>query len=400
MKLALVHMRHSGTGGTERYLNQIAAHMAARGHVVTVVCRTHEAAPHPAVRFAVVRPFAVGSAWRMWAFAQAVQRHVEDQDYDVVFGLGKTWTHDVIRLGGGCHATYLALAHPATLTRWERLTHKGWLKHRLALRIERRALAPGYCARVITNSELVKRDAVARYALPPERVAVVYNGVDPERFHPRRRDEGGAALRQSCGFDGDDVVVLFLGTGYGRKGLGAVLEAFPPLLRTQPRAKLLVVGYDSAGPRFERQAHKLGLGDRVRFLGGRRDAETCFAAADVYALPTHYDPFANSTLEALATGLPVITTAANGASELLTAGVEGTVLASPHDVDKLGDALAYWSTDGRARRAAAPARALAERYSHTRTAEATATILEDVAATLPWQPRGAPGMEGAPSGLR
>ena len=69
MKLALVHMRHSGTGGTERYLNQIAAHMAARGYVVTVVCRTHEAAPDPAVRFAVVRPFAVGSAWRMWAFA-------------------------------------------------------------------------------------------------------------------------------------------------------------------------------------------------------------------------------------------------------------------------------------------------------------------------------------------
>ena len=126
----------------------------------------------------------------------------------------------------------------------------------------------------------------------------------------------------------------FSARGTAARDSTPLLEAFPRLLRAQPRAKLLVVGYDSAGPRFERQAHKLGLGDRVRFLGGRRDAETCFAAADLYALPTHYDPFANSTLEALATGLPVITTAANGASELLTAGVEGTVLASPHDIEQ------------------------------------------------------------------
>jgi UDP-glucose:(heptosyl)LPS alpha-1,3-glucosyltransferase len=76
MKVALVHMRHKGIGGTERYLNQIAAYLAARGDDVTIVCRSHETASHPAVRFVRLRPFAMGAAWRMWSFAAAVERHV------------------------------------------------------------------------------------------------------------------------------------------------------------------------------------------------------------------------------------------------------------------------------------------------------------------------------------
>lgn len=378
MKVALVHMRQRGTGGTERYLDQIAAHLATVGHDVTIVCRSHEEAPHPAVRFAVLRPFALGGAWRMWSFARAVEHHVRSVGYDVVFGLGKTWTHDVVRLGGGCHETYLELAHGASVRT------KGWrprrsLKHRLAIAIERRALRPGAYRRIITNSEMVRRDVCRRHHVPPELVSVVYNGVDLDRFHPRRRAADGVAVRQAHGFEAHHFVVLFLGTGYGRKGLDILLTAFPTFLARYPEARLLVAGYDSAQARFEKQAARLGLVERVVFAGGRRDPEAYFAAADLYALPTRYDPFANTTLEAMATGIPVITTSGNGASEIIRHREHGSVLAADGGVEYLSDELSWWAGSGDTGAAGAAARSVAERHSMQSAAEATTNLLESVA---------------------
>ena len=379
MRLALVHMRHAGTGGTERYLNLLSAHLACCGHEVTVVCRSHEAPSHKDVRFELLRPFAIGGAWRMVSFARAVEAHVRRANYDLVLGLGKTWTHDVLRMGGGCHGTYLERAHDSTLTTLERWTGKGRLKHRLALAIERRALAPGAFRRIVTNAEMVKRDVVARYGVDPERVQVIYNGVDTARFHPERRSNEGAELRASLGWSASERVVLFLGTGYGRKGLIRLLEAFAAVRPEHPEARLLVVGYDSARPAYEARARALGLADTTRFLGGRRDTEAVYAASDLYVLPTHYDPFANSTLEALAAGLPVITTDANGASELVERHVEGSVVSARASRvgggDELAAELRHWLQDAHLEPARAAARTLAERHDARSKMEATETLL-------------------------
>lgn len=378
MKVALVHMRQRGTGGTERYLNQVAAHLCDIGHEVTIVCRSHEDAPHPAVRFSVLRPIAFGAAWRMWSFAQAVERHLRSTRYDVVFGLGKTWSHDVIRLGGGCHETYLELAHESTshAKRWGRWRS---VKHRLAVAIERRALRTGAYRRVVTNSDMVRRDVCRRHNVPPELVSVIYNGVDLERFHPRRKQTEGAAVRRAFGFETQDVVVLFLGTGYARKGLDILLAAFPSFLAKCPHARLLVAGYDSAQPHFEKLAERCGIAARVAFAGGRRDAEACFAAADLYVLPTRYDPFANTTLEALASGAAVITTTQNGASEIMQHRTHGSVLTAGSGAEELTGELLWWAESGRYASAVAVARSLAEQHSAAATAEATAVVLESAA---------------------
>lgn len=388
MRVALVHMRHAHSGGTERFLNLAARDLAEAGHEPVVVCRSHEEPPHPAVRFEVLRPLSVTSAGRMLGFARAVEKHVAKADFDVVFGLGKTWSHDVVRLGGGCHATYLELAHAATLTPLERFMRKGVRKHRLALEIEARALAPsparigGGRPLVITNSELVKRDVVARHGVEPDGVEVVHNGTDTQRFTPRLRATEGAALRAELGWGADEEVLLFLGTGYGRKGLMAVLEAAAELAPRRPALRVLVVGYDSSAARYEQRAADLGLAPICRFLGGRRDAERCFAAADVYALPTRYDPFANSTLEALASGLPTITTPTNGGSELVAHGTSGHVLEAAPDTaaftDELAAAIARWLDHREAGGAAA--RAIAERHDAAHMTARTRELLERVSA--------------------
>jgi UDP-glucose:(heptosyl)LPS alpha-1,3-glucosyltransferase len=376
MRVALVHLRQRGTGGTERYLDQLAGHLVERGHAVTVVCRSHEAPPRPEVEFAVLRPPALGGAWRAWAFARAVERHVARSTYDVVFSLGRTWTHDVIRLGGGCHATFLELGRSGE-ERWRGCVDR--LRDRVVLDIERRGLAPGAYTAVVTNSQMVKKDVMQRHAVPEDRLTVIYNGVDLRRFRPARRREG-TALRRDCGLADGDLVVVFLGTGYARKGLSPLLDAFPAFLRTCPNARLLVVGYDSQRRRFERQAERNGVDAAVRFLGGRRDAEVCLAASDIYALPTRYDPFANSTLEALASGLPVVTTSADGASEVIEPGRHGSVIAAPAGAEALYRELVFWSDAERRRRAAHDSRVLAERFPQERTAADSAALLEAVAA--------------------
>ena len=377
MHIGLIHMRHAPVGGTELVLNRVARHLAEREHEVTIVCRSHGEAPHPAVNFEVLRAPVIGAAWRMWAFAKGVEQHVAGGRYDVTLGLGKTWSHDVVRTGGGSHRTYLELAARHTGAGWERRLGTRLLKDRLAIAIEQRAFAPGAYQRVIANSDMVKRDMMQRYAVPEERIEIVYNGVDLQRFHPRNA-ERGAALRTALGLAPDQFVVLFVGNGFGRKGLARLLDGLPALLGERPNARLVVVGKDSNQERFRQRAAALGVDGAVLFLGERRDVEVCYAMADLFCLPTWYDSFAFSVLEALASGVPVVTTQLAGAAELVGS-AEGTVLRGAAEPEDLGLALCDWARDDRARDAASAARTKAERHSISDSLDSIERILLEVA---------------------
>jgi UDP-glucose:(heptosyl)LPS alpha-1,3-glucosyltransferase len=254
MRIALAHLRHAPTGGTERYLDRLAAHLAARGHEVVIVCRSHARAPHAAVRFHVLHGLAVGGAWRMWGFARGRSSATSRARATTSWS---AWA----RPGRRTSCAWVAAASartssgrtPATLTPRDRLLGSGSVKHALAVRIEERALAQP-ATHVVTNSEMVRRDVLARYAIDGERVTTIHNGVDLERFHPRLRAEAGAARRRELGLGPDETVVLFLGTGYARKGLDVVLEAFPQVRAAHPAARLVVAGFDSARPRYEARA--------------------------------------------------------------------------------------------------------------------------------------------------
>jgi len=378
MRIALVHMRHGPVGGTERILEALARHLVERGHTVTIVCRSHGAS-HPAVRFQVLRRAVPGSAWRMWAFAQDVERHVRAADYELVFALGKTWTHDVIRTSGGSHATYVERMRAAGGGGWRDWALLRGPKDRLALAIECRAYAPGAYRRVIANSRLVRDDMVRRHAIPAERIEVVPNGVDVARFRPRPAEEV-AAWRRSVGLAPGDFVLLFLGKGFVRKGLARTLAAFEELAHARPESRLVVVGRDSSAARFEAEARARGLAGRVRFLGERRDPELCLAACDVHVLPTWYDSFAFTVLEALACGKPVITTDGAGASEWLEPGLHGAVLPAGCGAAELAEALRAWSDPERVRAAGPAARARAEELTFERTLARLGDVLERVAA--------------------
>ncbi len=364
-------MRSARVGGTESYLNQVSRRLAERGHDVAIVCRSHEDAPHPGVRFVVLRSFAPGAALRYLAFARDVARHLGTTSYDLVVGLGRTRTQDVLRMSGGCHATYL-----------ERAEGRGPLarlapKHRAILSLEAQALAPGAYRCVIANSELVRRDVMARYAVPGEKIRLVRNGVDLERFHPRNREAAGAALRAELGIADAGPVALFLGTSYERKGLDVLLEAFATLHRERPSSRLLVVGSDSDLATWRSKARALGVEGATVFAGKRRDPDACYAAADVHVLPTRYDSFAYTVLESLASGVPVIVSDAAGASEVVEPSA-GAVLPWSANAGELASALSTWTSPGRREDAASACRRIAEANGADAAAERTIDLFEEV----------------------
>jgi len=323
VKVALVIERFEpGAGGVER----VAQGLAAAGDEVHVVARRTAPAPAsspgPGIRVHRAPAPAFWQPLRVLAFSRAAARHTATLGCDVVHSFSRTRHQDVYRAGGGSHADYLERRHGATRARVARLSPR----HAVLLGIERAVFASPHQL-VQCNSEMVRDEIARRYGVPDERLVVIPNGVDLERFHPRRRASEGARLRVDMHVS-PGAVWLFAGSGWRRKGLDTALRAMATA--SDRTAELWVAGRDAPGP-WRRLADRVGVGGRVRFLGPRSDLEAVCAAADLLLLPTRYDAFANVCLEAAAAGLPVVTSAANGAARALGEGA--AVVDDPEDAD-------------------------------------------------------------------
>lgn len=351
MRIALFIERFEPrSGGVENVCWRVAHGLAEAGDQVRVFAR--RAAESRAVE--VERVFAP-PAWqplRVLAFSRAAARAAARRSYDVVYSLARTAHQDVYRAGAGSHADFMERRFRGPGLRLRRLSPR----HAALLALERQVFRDP-AQLVQCNSKMVYTELRRRYGIPPQRLAVIRNGVDLERFHPRRRRPEGARLREQLGA-GAEPVWLFAGSGFARKGLDTALRA---LARGGPAAsRLWVAGADDPSP-WRRLAERLGVGPRVQFLGYRRDLPALCAAADALLLPTRYDAFANVCLEAAAAGLPSATSAANGAAEIL--GTAGFAVEDPEDADGFAralDALADRKTRERLGRAA---RAIAEGHS-------------------------------------
>jgi UDP-glucose:(heptosyl)LPS alpha-1,3-glucosyltransferase len=229
---------------------------------------------------------------------------------------------------------------------------------------------------VICNSEMVRDEIRRGFRVAPEKLHLVYSGVDLEHFHPRLRDSLRGAARAELGCRPRDTLFLFVGSGFSRKGLGAAIEA---LARTaNPSFWLLVVGRDREEGRFMEQAQRAGLGERVRFLGARDDVRPLYAAADCFILPSRYDPFPNTALEALAMGLPSIVSSRCGAAEVVKAGVSGWIC-DPDDPAGIARLMQQADQALRDPGVTAAARATAERFG----IDAMAGKLAELYTSLP-----------------
>ncbi|MFH1058312.1 MAG: glycosyltransferase family 4 protein, partial [Pseudomonadota bacterium] len=340
LRLGLVRLKYEPGGGAETTLDLLARGLATAGHRVTVITSAWSGQPPEGVEVARVEAPGKGSA-RLNAFALGAAQAAAKLSLDTWLSLERTPGAPVLRAGDGVHAAWLKRRAPYE-SLLKRLSFAVNPLHRAFLDLERRALNHPDLRLVIANSRLVADELQRYYGLGPERVRVVYNPVDTARLDPARDPAVRRATRADLGLAEAEPALLFLGSGFERKGLAFAIAALAHL----PGVRLLVAGRDRTAA-FARQARRLGVTGRVSFLGRRGDAPALIAAADAMVLPTIYDPCANACLEAMHLGLPVVTTTANGAAELMTAGVHGFAVSHPADAPALAAACAKAMALGR-----------------------------------------------------
>ncbi|MDO9070793.1 MAG: glycosyltransferase family 4 protein, partial [Deltaproteobacteria bacterium] len=344
-KIALLRQRVTALGGAETTLSYLVRGLAAAGHEVAVYGTERAAAAQavlgPGVAYVRV-PVWGGKTLRLLTFALNTHRLLKEAGPQVVFSLERVLSPQVYRAGDGCHRGFLSRRAPY-LPPLARATQ--WLTpfHRVMLGVERRLFTSPGLSRVIANSRQVQEEIIRLYGVDPARLRVIVNGLDRQRFHPLDPN-AAAALRQRLGAPENGAVVLFVGSGFERKGLTYLLQAFGSL--RDKASHLWVVGKGHSAP-YVRAAERLGVADRVRFWGPVTETAPFYQAATVLALPTLYDPCSNVVLEALACGTPAVTTAANGAAEFITSGENGAVVPQPDDIAGLTEALTTFLTRDR-----------------------------------------------------
>ncbi|MDP9099673.1 MAG: glycosyltransferase family 4 protein [Verrucomicrobiota bacterium] len=362
LTIGIVRRGFSSSGGAESYLKRLAKGVAEAGHPVSLFTSAEWPVEEwhfgPVVRLSATDPI---------RFANELEK-VSRANCDVLLSLERVWRCDVYRAGDGVHRAWLdrrkEIAGP--LQKLSRLLNR---KHSATLSLEESLFANAGARRVIANSRMVKEEIIRVYEYPGDKIDVVYNGLPLESM---RRDElDWARTRNAYGLGHDDIVVLFAGSGWERKGLRFAIDAVE---RQNPQTKFLVAGRGEAQKFFS---------PRVQFLGVVREMPSLYHAADIFLLPTLYDPFSNACLEALAAGRPVITTRANGFSEIMENGRHGTIVEDARDIDALDAALQFWSDPARRAQARLENLALAAQFDISANVAKTLQILAGVAAVRP-----------------
>jgi UDP-glucose:(heptosyl)LPS alpha-1,3-glucosyltransferase len=213
---------------------------------------------------------------------------------------------------------------------------------------------------VIAVTQQGKREMQEYYQVPEEKLVVIHNGVDPLRFNPSRRLNEGKKVRKELGIPDEHAVVLFVGTGFRRKGLDRLLRLWSN--GGLAGIDLIVVGDDAKLPHYKSRWNQ----KEISFVGRRSNVEDYYAAADLLVLPSIQEAFGNVVLEALASGLPIITIPGVGVTDEIEGDLRIGILADPDDPEELKKKILWLLDGGRWKNLSGLAREFAEKYSWER----------------------------------
>lgn len=301
--ITFIRRRWTPTGGAENYLNRLACRMQQKGIKTRLICESWQSSQ---TFFDEITELKISGASHTYPkkFADQTNELLKKmgQEKGIVFSMERGIQADIYRAGDGVHRVWLekrAAQNPFLGT----LRNFFNAKNKIVLALENFTFQPENTRCVIANSEMVKRDILSKFQYPQNQIEVVLNGVDIAFFSSGNRQNG----RKVMGWDDDKVIFLLVGAGKERKGHRIAQEV---VAKIGKKAELAIVD----------QSPSCSMPD-------------VYAGADVFLLPTLYDPFANVTLEAMAAGLPVITTATNGGSQIIKSGCDGYVVSHSYEIE-------------------------------------------------------------------
>ena len=344
MKIALsIEYFIEKRGGAERYLVDLAHRLKKHGHEVHLFSKKFDPELSKLFYAHPVKNLAFPSFLSRLFFAYHHKKMIGVDDFDVILGVGGTLVANFVQLHGGVHNSWLikdANSYPFPLNIWKLIERRinpkqvinGWMEKKLTKNYK--------VKRIIAISDMVKKDLIRFYKIPEEKIDVIYNGVDINRFHPTMR-VFREEVRNRYNIPLEKFLIIFMANNFRLKGLKYLLLAIGELSREGEDIYLVVVGKGKV-ERYKRFAKKIGIKERIIFTGNITDPEKVLAAADILVHPTFYDACSLTVIEAMASGIPVITTKYNGASGLITDGKEGFVIDSPKDISQLKQKIRYF----------------------------------------------------------
>jgi UDP-glucose:(heptosyl)LPS alpha-1,3-glucosyltransferase len=378
LKIALITKRVSQSlGGAERVSANLAGKLSKAGHDVHI-CTGHMDTALEGTETHLIKTVKWLSPLRLLSFQRKVRNILRKEKFDLVYSLCQVYPVDIYRVGDGIHRHWMKVLYPNTLQRW--LKYLTSLVHLVMRFLEGRIFSKGNCSFFITNSMLVKDQIIEYFHIPGEKIKVIYNGVDHNAFNvgvKKYRNE----MRRQYGIEEKDLVILFVSNNWERKGLATIIEA---IAKTGTgKIRLLIVGRGNKKRYFSLAGNKKISPEKIIFTGRTGDVEKYYGMSDIFILPSRYEPFANVCLEAMACGLPVITTKTNGASEVIMHGRNGFILDDWRDSSGLANIVKDMTVESLRREIGENAAETAQNYTWERHLEETRRVFDLIVAQNP-----------------
>ncbi len=338
LKIDILSRHFKARGGLEKWVYRIAEGFTRKGaHVNIITSDNITKIPfHPLIHFHTLPLTKWTSFQKMKQFDRLTKKWNHKNKGDIIFGMDRTRHQTHLRAGNGVHAAYMERRR--TFENYPR--YKSFFNpiNQTILKIEKEAFENPELKVLFTNSYMVKDEILYYYNVSPEKIEVIHNGVEWKEMDKDFNAwlEKKQKICADFGLDPARYHFLFVGSGYERKGLTSLLHA----LKTLPSKDfhLSVVGKDRNIEAFMKLSRSLGLENHVSFFGPSSDVRPYFQVADSLVIPSHYDPFANVTVEALAMGLFVVSSKTNGGHEILKEET-GTIIENLKSVDSLRESL-------------------------------------------------------------
>ncbi len=317
-RLALVRQKYRPDGGAERFVSRALEALEDQDLDLSVITREWQGDKNPDWHIHICNPVKWGRVSRERGFAESARRVWQQEKFDIVQSHERIAGCDIYRAGDGVHRRWL-LQRSRIMPKWRSRLLMADRFHRYVMRAEREMYAASELKAVICNAQMIKDEIMADFGLPDDKITVIYNAIDNKKFLPAT-EQLRHQLRQRFEIPQNAHCLIFVGSGFERKGLEAAIRA-----TALTDSFLLVVGQDKDEKHYRALANTLGCNKRVRFAGVQKQTLPFYQAADALLLPTLYDPFPNVILEAMSCGLPVITSNTCGGSEFITSGSNGFV---------------------------------------------------------------------------
>ena len=332
MKLAFCLFKYFPYGGLQRDFLRIAEECIRRGHTVTVYCMSWEGYCPPDLIVKLVRTRGLQNHSRCKSFVKRVHPQLTRENYDRIIGFNKMPGLDFYYAADTCYQARVRAKHKEWWYRWLPRYHQ-WIAY------EKAVFGIQKHTHILLIAKAQQTVFARYYGTQPERFHLLPPGIAKDRIAPENALEVREAARKEFGFTPNEFLVLFVGSGFKTKGLDRALlglAALPKELRDT--TKLWVVGKDNQDL-FVQKAHNLGLDNQVTFLGGRDDIPRLMLAADLLVHPAYHENTGTVLLEAIVSGLPVLTTDVCGYANYVLQAEAGIVLHTPFKQDEFNQSL-------------------------------------------------------------